>query len=121
MTRIEYFGNPSKQRTAQVTREPDGLIFVVFESGAERMESHAEGSEVRTVWIRKATPYTYASTLRDECERLVAWAKRNYADAVVLECPTETRHCNQAALVVITDPVMQKLEKFMPEMQAQKG
>ena len=35
MTRIEYFGNPSKQRTAQVTREPDGLTFVVFESGAE--------------------------------------------------------------------------------------
>ena len=94
------------------------------------MESYAEGSEVERVFpkdsrseeaTRKATPYTYASTLRDECERLVAWARRNYADAEILECPKDTRHCNQAALVVITDPVMQKLEKFMPEMQAQKG
>lgn len=34
-TRIEYYGNPSKQRTAQVTREPDGLTFVALESGAE--------------------------------------------------------------------------------------
>ncbi len=34
-TQVEYFGNPSKQRTAQVTRKPDGLTFVAFESGAE--------------------------------------------------------------------------------------
>ena len=83
--------------------------------------THPAADPGYTVWIRKATPYTYASTLRDECERLVAWAGRNYADAEILECPKDTRHCNQAALVVITDPVMQKLEKFMPEMQAQKG
>ena len=35
MTAVEYFGNTSKQRVAQVTREPDGLTFVAFESGAE--------------------------------------------------------------------------------------
>ena len=35
MQRVEYYGNPSKQRTAQVTREPGGLTFVAFESGAE--------------------------------------------------------------------------------------
>lgn len=74
-----------------------------------------------TIWIRKATPYTYASTLRDECERLVAWARRNYADAYILECPEDTHHCNQAALVVITDPVMQKLEPFIPETKTKKG
>ena len=87
----------------------------------DRSYTHPAADPGYTVWIRKATPYTYASTLRDECERLVAWARRNYADAEILECPKDTHHCNQAALVVITDPVMQKLEKFMPEMQAQKG
>ena len=70
-----------------------------------------------TIWIRKATPYTYASTLRAECERLVAWARRNYADAEILECPKDTHYCNQAALVTITDPVMQKLEKFRPKKE----
>lgn len=32
---VEYFGNPVKQRVAEVTREPGGLTLVVFESGAE--------------------------------------------------------------------------------------
>ncbi len=68
-----------------------------------------------SIWIRKSTPYARAATLRAECERLVAWAKRNYADAEILECPKETHYCNQAALVTITDPVMQKLERFMPK------
>ena len=34
-TCVEYFGNPSKQRVAEVTREPGGLTLVVLESGAE--------------------------------------------------------------------------------------
>ena len=87
----------------------------------DRLYTHPEADPGYTLWIRKATPYTYASTLRAECERLVVWAKRNYADAAILECPSDTRHCNQAALVVITDPVMQKLERFIPEMQRKKG
>ena len=33
--RVEYYGNPSKKRVAEVTREPGGLTLVVFESGAE--------------------------------------------------------------------------------------
>ena len=33
--RVEYYGNPSKKRVAEVTREPGGLTFVVLESGAE--------------------------------------------------------------------------------------
>ena len=33
--RTAYFGNPSKQRTVQVTQETDGLTFVAFESGTE--------------------------------------------------------------------------------------
>ena len=70
-----------------------------------------------TIWIRKATPYTHASTLQDECKRLVAWAQRNYADAEILECPKDTHYCNQAALVTIMDPVMRKLERFLPEKE----
>ena len=68
-----------------------------------------------TILIRKATPYTYATTLRVECERLVAWAKRNHTYAEILECPKETHHCNQSALVMIYDPAMQALEKYMKE------
>ena len=74
-----------------------------------------------TVWMPTPTPNTTAETRRDEFGRVLAGARRNFAAAKILECPKDTRHCNQAALVVITDPVMQKLEKFMPEMQAQKG
>ena len=66
-----------------------------------------------TIRIRKATPYSYASTLQAECERLCAWARRQYADARVLYCPTETHHRNQYAVVVISDPVMQRIEKLI--------
>lgn len=87
----------------------------------DRLYTNPAAEPGYTIWIRKATPYTYADTLRAECERLVAWARRNYADAAILECPRDTHHVNQAALVVITDPVMQRLEQFMPETQAKKG
>ena len=33
--RVEYYGNPSKKRVAEVNREPGGLTPVVVESGAE--------------------------------------------------------------------------------------
>ncbi len=59
-----------------------------------------------TIWVKKATPYTYVSTLREECERFVAWARRNYVEAEVLECPKDTHYCSQSALVLITDPVV---------------
>lgn len=76
---------------------------------------HPKSDPGYTIRIKKATPYTYASTLKEECERLVAWAKRNYAEAEVLECPKDTHYCGQSALVLITDPVMQALEKYIVE------
>ena len=32
---VEYYGNPSIERVAEVTRKPGGLTLVVFESGRE--------------------------------------------------------------------------------------
>lgn len=73
-----------------------------------------------TIKIRKATPYTYASTFRAEIERLVKWANRaagveELEIAFILDVPTETHHCDQAAVVSIFDPVMQKIEQYIPQ------
>ena len=76
---------------------------------------HEKASPGYTLWITKATPYTSADTLRSECERLCAWAKRNYADAEILSCPSETHHRFQSALVTVTDPCMKYMEKYIPK------
>ena len=71
-----------------------------------------------TIKIRKATPYTKIDTLRDECLRLVAWANRQPCGpetAALLECPTATHYCNQAAYVTIYDPVMKALEQYIAD------
>lgn len=96
---------------------PKFVQEMMSRSRFDRSYTNPESNPGYTIWIRKATPYTKAITLRAECDRLVAWAKRNFADAEILECPTNTHYCNQAALVTITDPVMKKLEQFMPEMK----
>lgn len=66
-----------------------------------------------TIIVRKATPYTHADTFRKELERMVSWAKKEYADAEILECPEQTRNCTQTALVTVTDPCMKYLEQYM--------
>ena len=76
---------------------------------------HERASPGYTLWIEKATPYTQVDTLRAECERLCAWAKRNYADAEILSCPTETHHRPQRALVTVTDPCMKYMEQYISE------
>lgn len=73
-----------------------------------------------TIRIRKATPYTYADTFRAEVERLVKWANRvtgvdGMEIAFVLDVPRETHHCNQVAVVSIFDPVMHKIEQYIPQ------
>lgn len=79
----------------------------------DRSFQNSKSNPGYTIIIRKATPQTMARTLRAECDRLVEWAKRNYADAEVLECPSKTHYCNQAALVTVTDPCMKYLEQYM--------
>lgn len=73
-----------------------------------------------TIRISKATAYTYADTFRAEVERLVKWANRvtgvdGLEIAFVLDVPTETHHRNQTAVVSIFDPVMQKIEQYIPQ------
>ena len=75
---------------------------------------HPKRSPGYTIRIEKATPYTRAASLRAECEKLCAWARRNYADAEILDCPEDTHYCRQYATVTIYDPAMQQLEKYIP-------
>ena len=84
----------------------------------DRQYQNPKSNPCYTIKIKKENPHTYASTLREECERLVKWARRNFAEAEILECSTETHHCGQVALVTITDTVMKHLERFIPETKA---
>lgn len=76
---------------------------------------HPDAAPGYTIWVYKRTDYTCADTLREECERLVGWAKRNYAEAEILSCPESTRHRRQRALVTVYDPCMKYMEKYIPE------
>ena len=76
---------------------------------------HERASPGYTIWISKATPYTSADTLRSECERLCAWAKRNHSEAEILSCPTETHLRPQRALVTVYDMCMKYMEQYISE------
>ena len=80
-------------------------------------EMYAPGYTIR---IKKASAYTYAETFRAEIERLVKWANQvtgveGLEIAFILDVPSETHHCNQVAVVSIFDPVMQKIEQYIPQ------
>lgn len=66
-----------------------------------------------SIRVIKESPYTKIGTFRAELERVLSWARRNYADAEIQECPKETHYCRQSAVIMITDPVMQHLEQYM--------
>lgn len=71
-----------------------------------------------TIKIKKATPYTHADTLFDECSRLVSWANRQPCGpetAALLEYPKATHYCNQVAYVTIYDPIMKALEPYIAD------
>lgn len=69
-----------------------------------------------TIRIHKSTEYAYVRTLRQEAERIVAWANRvgGEGTAHVLYVPEKTHYYKQAAVVTIFDPVMEQIECFMP-------
>lgn len=86
----------------------------------DRCTSNPNYAPGYTIRIKKATPYTYADTFRAEVERLVKWANRvtgvdGLEIAFVLDVPAKTHHCNQSAVVTIYDPVMHKIEKYIPQ------
>lgn len=76
--------------------------------------SHADCAPGYTIQIQKSTPYAKVDTLRRECERLAAWARRNGADAIVHYCPKDTHYRRQVAIVTITDPCMKDMEAYIP-------
>lgn len=77
-------------------------------------ENYAPGY---TIKIRKRSAYAQIGTLRKEVERLVMWANRTAGAeiAYILDMPTKTHHVNQVATVTIFDPVMQKIEQYIPK------
>ena len=77
-------------------------------------ENYAAGYTLR---IKKSTAYTKIDTFKAELERLVKWANKaaGCEAAYVLDIPTETHYTAQAATITIFDPIMQKIEKYIPE------
>lgn len=70
-----------------------------------------------TLSIRKGSEYQQVDTLRKEMERLCSWANRaaGVETAFLLHVPKKTHYTKQAAIVTIFDPVMQKIEQYIPE------
>lgn len=69
-----------------------------------------------TIRIRKRTEYAKVETLQQEVERLVNWANREAGieTAYILSVPTKTHYCDQGAIVTILDPIMQRIEQYIP-------
>ena len=76
-------------------------------------ENYAAGYTLR---IKKSTPYTKIDTFKAELERLVKWAAKvaGCETAYILDMPRETHYCTQTATITIFDPIMQKIEKYIP-------
>lgn len=74
-----------------------------------------------TILIFKRSEMTYADTLKAECERLEAWARRTWPDLDwenlpclrIREIPARTRYRRQFARVDIYDPIMQRIEHLV--------
>lgn len=86
-----------------------------------RSEDYAVGY---TVDIAKYSHYQKVDSFRDEIERLVKWAKREYKKlggdeeygevAIILQMPTKTRYKQmQYGTVTIFDPIMKHIEKYI--------
>lgn len=70
-----------------------------------------------TISIRKYNEYERVDTLKKEIERLCNWANRiaGCETAYILYMLHSTHYANQAATVTIFDPVMQKIEQYIPQ------
>lgn len=74
-----------------------------------------------TILIFKRSEMTWADTLKGECDRLEAWARRTWPELDwenlpclrVREIPARTRYRHQYARVDIYDPIMLRLEHLI--------
>lgn len=68
-----------------------------------------------TISIPKSSEYQQIHILRAEVERLCKWANRAVPEtAFLLYIPTETHYTKQSAVISIFDPVMQRIEQYIP-------
>lgn len=74
-----------------------------------------------TIEIRKRSHYETADFFRSEIDRLKRWVERQPGgEMIVISCPTYTVHKTmQYATVTIFDPVMQKIERYIPQQKAE--
>lgn len=69
-----------------------------------------------TIEIAKYSHYETADTFRAEIDRLKKWVERQPGgEMIVISSPSHTVHKTmQYATVTIFDPVMQKIERYIP-------
>ena len=70
-----------------------------------------------TIEIKKHSHYETADTFRAEIDRLKKWVERQEGgEMIIISYPAHTVHkYMQYATVTIFDPVMQKIEKYIPQ------
>lgn len=70
-----------------------------------------------TIKIRKRSAYQQIDTFQREITQLVKWANKaaGIETAYILDMPTKNHYCNQVAVVTIFDPIMQKIEQYIPQ------
>jgi hypothetical protein len=89
----------------------------VYNNGS-RCAKNPDYSVGYTIAIKKRSAHGWASFLADEIEQLKKWVERQPGGEMsVLFVPSETHLRQQTATVTIFDPVMQHIEKFIPERQ----
>lgn len=73
-----------------------------------------------TIEIQKRSHYETADAFRHEIDRLKGWVERQPGgEMIIISRPAHTVHKTmQYATVTIFDPVMQKIECFMPRHKA---
>lgn len=73
-----------------------------------------------TIAIRKRSHYETAEVFKREIDRLQQWVNRQPGgEMIVISTPTRTVHKNmQYAIVTIFDPVMQKIECYIPHTKS---
>ncbi len=96
--------------------------YVVEIMSRAKFKTNGEYIPGYTIDIEKRTHYEYASTFREEIDRLVKWVNREYKKlsgdnetiAFINYVPQKTEYkYMQRATVTIYDPIMKYLEQYI--------
>ncbi|MDR0819314.1 MAG: hypothetical protein LBN43_07065 [Oscillospiraceae bacterium] len=81
-----------------------------------RCAKHPAYSVGYTIDIEKRSQYGWASFLESEIDRLKKWVERQPGgEMAIIYIPKDTHLRHQQATITIYDPVMQHIEKLIPE------